>query len=243
LASGTGQSSRFATLLASFERVPAEIKGGISGILLCGLAAMALTVGGARRRNVPALQFARTIIASVRVQLFSLSVVGKEEVRSRTRLRAWRMPSLFWRFATVVAAVCLIGSDPAWNSLFTARAACDIPANLSSETIRITEFAYDAEGRLAQVNSPEGVINYGYDLATGRLIRTCTAKSEVAYGYDELGRLKIELDTPTITRSVPAKNDLALEQLLVLRTLSCEERSDYSTQHPNSVPTSYCCPG
>ena len=28
----------------------------------------------------------------------------------------------------------------------------------------VTQFAYDFEGRLAQVSSPEGVINYGYDL-------------------------------------------------------------------------------
>jgi hypothetical protein len=68
LASGTGQSSRFATLLASFERVPPDIKGGILGLLLCGFAAMALTIAQARRRKVPALQFARAMIASIRVQ-------------------------------------------------------------------------------------------------------------------------------------------------------------------------------
>jgi len=40
------------------------------------------------------------------------------------------------------------------------------------------------------VNAPEGVINYGYDLATGRHKLTCSANSEVAYGYDALGRLQ-----------------------------------------------------
>ena len=30
----------------------------------------------------------------------------------------------------------------------------------------------------------EGVINYEYDLATGRHTRTCSTNTEVAYGYD-----------------------------------------------------------
>jgi len=83
----------------------------------------------------------------------------------------------------------LIGSDPAFNGLWDARAACSIPNNYSTPTIRITTFAYDVEGRLAQVNSPEGVINYDYDLITGRHVGTCTQNSETTYEYDALGRL------------------------------------------------------
>jgi YD repeat-containing protein len=57
-------------------------------------------------------------------------------------------------------------------------------------TTRLTYFTYDLDNHLTQVNSPEGVINYGYDLATGRLTSTCTANSELSYGYDALGRLQ-----------------------------------------------------
>ena len=55
----------------------------------------------------------------------------------------------------------LIVSDPAFNGLWNARAACSIPNNYSTPTIRITTFTYDAEGRLAHkgslisVSSPE----------------------------------------------------------------------------------------
>ena len=48
--------------------------------------------------------------------------------------------------------------------------------------------------------------SYGYDLATSRHIRTCTANSEVAYGYDELGRLKT---VTVLKRNGSAVNALA----------------------------------
>lgn len=89
-----------------------------------------------------------------------------------------------------------------------ARASCAVPGNASSESLRVTEFAYDAEGRVAQVNAPEGVVNYEYAAAMGRHTATCTANSRTEYGYDELGRLATvkvtqrdgrELSTPEIT--------------------------------------------
>lgn len=104
--------------------------------------------------------------------------------------RRFRLPSFGWRLVSVVTLAALIGSDPHFDGLWTARAACTDPGNSnSSPTIRITEFSYDVEGRLAQVISPEGYLNYTYDLATGRHMGTCTKNSETTYEYDTLGRL------------------------------------------------------
>jgi YD repeat-containing protein len=61
---------------------------------------------------------------------------------------------------------------------------------------------------LTQIASPEGTINYEYDLATGRHTRTFTDNSDTRYMYDELGRLKtvelfkrngVTLATPEVT--------------------------------------------
>jgi RHS repeat-associated protein len=109
-------------------------------------------------------------------------------VRDR-RTRYVRLPSYFWRTVTLVTLCVLIVDDPAWDNMFAARASCDIPGTDSTLTKRTTNFSYDAEGRLMQVNAPEGVINYTYDLATGRLHSTCTGNSAWDYMYDALGRL------------------------------------------------------
>jgi RHS repeat-associated protein len=108
--------------------------------------------------------------------------------RSGIRLRV-RLPGLFWRCATAGLLVSLIGNDPALDHVWTARAECVYPSNPSTDTVRVTTFAYDFEGRLTQQNTPEGVINYEYDAMTGRHTRTCSTNTEVAYGYDSLGRL------------------------------------------------------
>jgi uncharacterized protein RhaS with RHS repeats len=62
-----------------------------------------------------------------------------------------------------------------------------------------TSFNYDAEGRIIQVDSPEGVVNYDYDSITGQKIRTWTAANPTdpfssaitvtEYTHDQLGRL------------------------------------------------------
>jgi RHS repeat-associated protein len=92
---------------------------------------------------------------------------------------------------SLILIVALFAGDPKLEILWTARTDCSPPpANGSSDIIRLTYFSYDFDGHLTQANYPEGVINYEYDLATGRHTRTCTTNSEVAYGYDELGRLK-----------------------------------------------------
>jgi len=147
------------------------------------------------------------------------------------KVRKLRLPSLWWRFVTLVALVALISSDPHVSHLFLARAQCVYPANASTETTRITEFSYDFEGRLAQVNSPEGVINYGYDLATGRHTSTCTTNSEVAYAYDELGRLK--------TVSALKRNGVTLTNAEVTTYTYTKVGSRDTMTLPNGIVTTY----
>jgi hypothetical protein len=53
-----------------------------------------------------------------------------------------------------------------------------------------TSYSFDLDGRSVQIVSPEGAINYGYDLATRRHTRTWTSWSDLGYSYDELGRLQ-----------------------------------------------------
>ena len=85
----------------------------------------------------------------------------------------------------------LLWSDPNVDKYFIARAACgDVPPPIAAtETLRVTTLTYNFAGRLAQMNSPEGYINYEYSPATGRLTKTCTTNSTVEYDYDSLGRL------------------------------------------------------
>ena len=83
----------------------------------------------------------------------------------------------------------------------------------------LTNNTYDAQGRLTQVISPEGIVNYEYDPVSGRLERTYTgtadpdetsiasdgkAVTDTRYEYDILGRLsKVSVhernDTPLDT--------------------------------------------
>jgi RHS repeat-associated protein len=61
---------------------------------------------------------------------------------------------------------------------------------------RVTATAYDADGRITQIASPEGTVNYEYDAVTGvrnRMFTTAAGDSVVLednrYTYDALGRL------------------------------------------------------
>lgn len=61
----------------------------------------------------------------------------------------------------------------------------------------VTRHTYDADGKLTQIDSPQGFLNYDYD-RLGRLTRTWTstaddgqfAITDTGYTYDQLGRLK-----------------------------------------------------
>jgi len=204
---GGGSDSIGARLLASLAGVPGEAKGGVLALILCGIAFACVP-----RTKVYEL-WAMLCMASASSGLATLQSYGRRFTEPRTvkglLLITWqmmrrvgalggspggtprrlRLPSFWWRAVSVTTLICFLGSDPAFQGLWNAQAACDIPTNISTDTTRITTYAYDLEGRLAQVDSPEGVINYEYDLATGRLTRTCTLNSEFAYEYDALGRL------------------------------------------------------
>jgi RHS repeat-associated protein len=159
--------------LASLGLVPAHPAVEMLLLLILGLA-----LGSMLRDK--AKHVVSCIIAASRAQ-------EDLEIKPVKRLR---LPSIWWRFATIMALAILITNDPSLDRMWTANAQCSIPSNASTLTTRITDFAYDLDGHLTQVNCPEGVINYGYDLATGRHTSTCTANSYMTYGYDELGRLK-----------------------------------------------------
>ena len=64
----------------------------------------------------------------------------------------------------------------------------------ASATLRLEETAYDRQGRVTSVSSPEGTVHYEYD-ALGRRVRTYTGTTadpvnDTLYNYDELGRLE-----------------------------------------------------
>jgi RHS repeat-associated protein len=52
-----------------------------------------------------------------------------------------------------------------------------------------TTSQYDVHGNLVSVASPQGTINYSYDLATGRETEVSTANTDIQYAYDQEGRL------------------------------------------------------
>lgn len=188
-----GKRGRFATMLASVEQLPPGPTGGVLGLILCGVATMIWLTAEARRRRVPTWQFARIVLATLRLNFSTPTGVASSHARTQIPqwlLRVWpscifrlppsllslcslvafmlrcggtpegtpkrfRLPACGWRFATIITLVALIGSDPRFDGLWTARAACDIPSNPTlTQDERITTFTYDLEGRLAQVNSP-----------------------------------------------------------------------------------------
>jgi RHS repeat-associated protein len=65
----------------------------------------------------------------------------------------------------------------------------------AGEATRTTTTSYDGEGRVTQIASPQGTVNYRYD-DLGRHVRTFTGTDpdhpidETDYGYDALGRLQ-----------------------------------------------------
>ena len=59
-----------------------------------------------------------------------------------------------------------------------------------------TTSEYDVNGDLIQISSPQGTINYTYDLATGNGTGISTSNSNIQYSYDQAGDLK----TVTVTK-------------------------------------------
>ena len=53
-----------------------------------------------------------------------------------------------------------------------------------------TENTYNSRGELVQISTPEGSVNYAYDVKTGAKTRVWTQNSDVRYTYDVMNRLK-----------------------------------------------------
>jgi YD repeat-containing protein len=80
-----------------------------------------------------------------------------------------------------------------------------------------TTLSYDPEGDVTVQDTPEGIIHHAFDPATGELIETWTAYTDIAYGYNTLGELTTttvkelngqELTSPLVTTDTydPAGN-------------------------------------
>lgn len=162
--------------LAALTRVPEEARGGGLSLVLVASGVFFIP---RRKRQLFAEAVARAW-GDVR-ESWRLPV-------EESRRRLW-LPSLFWRYTTYFIIFVVLITDPKLD-FWSLHADCVYPPNSSTETSRYTTFTYDMDGHLTQVNCPEGVINYGYDLATGRHTSTCTTNSYVGYGYDQLGRLQ-----------------------------------------------------
>src|SRR5450756_1319144 len=180
---GGGHSGPGARMLAFVGQNP-EASGGVTALALMALAAAAIP----RRKRRELMAFALEIYDEHR-ELFAALIKAAQATRRRGSRRL-RLPSYGWRFATLITLAAIIGNEPGMDSLWTARADYTYPSNASTPTTRYTFFAYDIDGHLVQINTSEGVVNYGYELATGRLIETNTKNSDVQYTYDGLGRLK-----------------------------------------------------
>jgi RHS repeat-associated protein len=90
---------------------------------------------------------------------------------------------------------------------------------------------YDAEGDLIEVDSPQGTIDYGYDLATGEHTSTTTANTSIAYGYDDQGRL--------ITTTVSELNGAPLSTPLVTTDTYDAVGNKATETLPNGDVTTY----
>jgi len=95
--------------------------------------------------------------------------------------------ALWLKVVTIWTVISLLGTE--WQfELFAASCAPD--RTPIDDTVRVTEFTYDIDGRVTSVCTPEGTINYEYDQGTGRKTRTFTDDNDTRYTHDKLGRLK-----------------------------------------------------
>lgn len=88
-------------------------------------------------------------------------------------------------------------------------------------------YGYDASG--SRIKLVQGGLTLTNSVSGGHQItavkNAANGSTTNTYAYDAGGRvtsIKVELDTPTITGSVPPKNDLAPEELLAYERFSCE---------------------
>ena len=171
-----------ARLMAALNRNP-SFYGGATALLMLGMA-LAMIPPGRRR------QWALVFVEAWHAHLASLAPARGEEIEggvvsvSGQCLCCGASPDLSpqcWHYSS---------SQPGIDQLWSAHGQCVYPPNPSYQNTFITTFTYDVEGNVTQVNSPQGVVNYTYNLATARVTDTCTTNSETEYNYDQLGRLQ-----------------------------------------------------
>ena len=94
-----------------------------------------------------------------------------------------------------------------------------------------TQYAYDVEGRVIQVQTPAGTIDYEYDATIGRRTRARSANLDTRYGYDALDRLK--------TVAVVSRNGLALASPEVTTYSYDAAGNRQAMTLPNGILTQY----
>jgi RHS repeat-associated protein len=227
---------------AFLDTVPPEVKGGVCGFALAAVgtlfflfARLRVTAHWVLKRFSPSVSSVPSVVKSS--SLFAYLACFAVKRKSHSAYSAVKLPRLFlpgrfWRFASYLTVISLLGSDPRLDFWSLHAQSCDYPSNdITNPSIRYTNFTYDFDGHLTQVNSPEGVINYGYDLATGRQTSTCTTNSFVAYDYDQLGRLK--------TVSLQKRNGTNLVNFEVTTNTYTAVGNLSSVSRPNGVLTTY----
>jgi YD repeat-containing protein len=144
-----------------------------------------------------------------------------------THFRPFRL-ALYLKCVTIWTAISLLGTE--WRYEVYA-ANCAPSQTPIDDSVRVTEFTYDVDGRVTQVCSPEGTINYEYDAATGRKTRTYTADNDTRFTYDQLGRLK--------TVAVHKKNGQAVAPAEVTTYNYTDVGSRESVEMANGTRTTY----
>ena len=80
--------------------------------------------------------------------------------------------------------------------------------NTVTDASGVTDTAYDLEGRIVSIVSPEGTVNYEYSPQSGRVTRVHTSQTDIRYDYDVRGLLTtvtvvkregVVLATPEVT--------------------------------------------
>jgi YD repeat-containing protein len=94
-----------------------------------------------------------------------------------------------------------------------------------------TTISYDPEGDVTVQDTPQGVIHHAFDPATGELIETWTAYTDIAYGYNPLGELT--------TTSVKELNGQTLSAPLVTTDTYDPAGNKDGETLPNGVATSW----
>jgi RHS repeat-associated protein len=147
--------------------------------------------------------------------------------RSTSRFRLRLFP-VWVKALTIWTIISLLGTESNWELL---AANCPTGQTPIDDTVRVTEFTYDVDGRVTSVCSPEGTIHYEYDAATGRKTRMYTDNNDTRYTYDELGRLK--------TVAVHKKNGQPVSPAEVTTYNYTDVGSRESVEMANGTKTTY----